>query len=82
MADEKEFMDQIKKCIVEFIYFIKEEVLFYADRENSLPNLEFNRYRQLIVLIHHLNMFIIQDKIFPLKYDPEINYDTEKFTEA
>jgi hypothetical protein len=27
-------------------------------------------------------MFIIQDKIFPLKYDPEIIYDTEKFTEV
>jgi len=37
------------------------------------------RYRQLILLIHHMNMFILLHKIFPEHYDEEIDYDTEKF---
>jgi hypothetical protein len=37
------------------------------------------RYRQLVLLIHHMNMFILLEKIFPEHYDEDVDYDTEKF---
>lgn len=33
-----------------------------------------------MLLVHHLNLFILQGKIFPTHYDPDINYDTESFS--
>lgn len=80
VKDEYEFLEQVKRCIVELIYFVKEEVRFYANQEQNLHESELQRYRKLVLLIHHLNMFILQEDVFPAHYNPDINYDPEAFS--
>jgi hypothetical protein len=58
---------------------VKEEVRYYAHRENNLPKEDELRYRKLVLLIHHFNIFILQNKIFPAHYLPELKYDHDEF---
>lgn len=77
--DESEFLEQIKRCIVELIYFVKEEIRSYEHQRENLAEDRLKRYRQLVLLIHHLNMLILLPKIFPASYDPNLDYDIPKF---
>lgn len=79
VKDEEEFLEEIKRGIVEMIYFVKEEIQYYGHQEHNLPESEFNRYRQLVLLVHHLYLFILQDRVFPPRYDPDLHLDTELF---
>jgi hypothetical protein len=74
-----EFLDQVKRGIIELIYFVKEEIRYYVHQKESLTETQGKRYRQLVLLIHHLNMFILLPRIFPEHFDPTLDYDTERF---
>ena len=58
---------------------MKEEVRSYEHHSSNLTEESMKRYRDLVILIHHFNMFILLPKIFPAKYDPAVDYDTSKF---
>lgn len=57
------------------IYFIKDEVKFYSNKENNLAEIEEKRYRELILLIHHYYMIVLIKEIFPKRYTESIDYD-------
>lgn len=59
---------------------MKEEIHYYASREHNLPKEDEERYRKLVILVHHFNMFIMQRKIFPSHYSLAIKYDLDEFS--
>ncbi len=64
---------------MELIYYIKPEIKGLYQRYNHMIEVESKRFKTLILLVHHLYMFIMHKNIFPSKYDNRFSYEIEKF---
>lgn len=60
------------------IYFLKPEINRFQQSSNGNPNnLGKNTlFRGLVILVHHLFMFSMQEEIFPKKYQQDFPYST------
>ena len=61
-------MSEINKGIIELFFLLKPEIKSFNWKKKQMKTSnEENRFKSLVVLVHHLNMFVMHQEVFPNK---------------